>query len=188
MANHTVVCDACVFYPAPLRDLLMRLGMTNLFRLRWTDRIQDEWTNAIVRNRPELASRLPRTRELMNKAIPDATIHGYEYLIDTIHLPDPDDRHVVAAAVTAGADVIVTYNLKDFPSDILAQWEVEVQHPDDFICVQLDINVSSAMSAIRDMRAALKNPPQSVDQLLQNLAEIRLPQTVERVRQFSTLI
>jgi hypothetical protein len=73
-SNFTVIYDACVLYPAPLRDFLMRLPLTDLFRARWTDMIQDEWTRKILKNRPDLkAEDLERTRSLMNSHVRTAS-------------------------------------------------------------------------------------------------------------------
>lgn len=118
MSRFTVVLDACVLYPAPIRDLLMQLAVTDLFRAKWTDEIHDEWISNLLERRPELSSaQLERTKRLMNENVRDCLVVGYEQLITSIEgLPDPDDRHVVAAAYHCRADAIVTYNLKDFPS------------------------------------------------------------------------
>ena len=117
MSSHfTVIYDACVLYPAPLRDLLMRLAMTDLYRARWTDMIHDEWTRNVLKQRPDLrAEDLERTRSLMNAHVRDGLVTGFEHLIPSVELPDADDRHVVAAAIHGGASLIVTFNLKDFP-------------------------------------------------------------------------
>lgn len=95
-----VLYDACVLYPAPLRDLLMRLALTDLFQARWTDRIHDEWTRNVLGNRPDITPEsLARCRQLMDEHVPGCLVTGYEALISTLTLPDPDDRHVLAAAV-----------------------------------------------------------------------------------------
>jgi len=88
MASFTVLFDACVLYPAPLRDLLMRLAMTDLFRARWSTAIHDEWTEAVLRTRPELKAQLQRTRQLMDAHVLDCLVTGYEPLIQTLELPD----------------------------------------------------------------------------------------------------
>ena len=114
-ARYTAVLDACVLYPAPLRDVLLSLGRAGLYHARWTHQIHDEWMRNLLAQRPDLAEdTLRRTRELMNTAIPDSLIENYEVLIDKIQLPDPEDRHVVAAAIIGHADAIVTFNLKTF--------------------------------------------------------------------------
>lgn len=129
-----VVYDANVLYPSTLRDVLIRVGLARLAYPKWTDRILDEVFRNLRANRPDLdPARLDRTRRLMNDAIRDVTVTGYEHLIDQLDLPDADDRHVLAAAIHAEAQVIVTRNLRDFPSDRLTPWGVAAQHPDDFL-------------------------------------------------------
>lgn len=96
-SNFTVVYDACVLYPAPLRDLLMRLALTDRFRARWSNTIHDEWIRNLLKQRPELdPAALEKTRALMNSSVRDSLVEGFEHLIPAIELPDPDDRHVVA--------------------------------------------------------------------------------------------
>jgi len=106
--RYTVVFDACVLYPAPLRDLLLRLSISGLFSAKWTDQIHDEWITNLLETRPDLEDKLPRTHELMNQAVPDCLVTGYKSLIENLKLPDADDRHVLAAAIRAGAQAIVT--------------------------------------------------------------------------------
>jgi len=91
--------DASALYPSLLRNILMRLAMRDLFRAFWSQRVQDEWTRAVLRDRPHLpTASIERTRRLMDENIDDASVSGYEPLIETITLPDADDRHVLAAA------------------------------------------------------------------------------------------
>ena len=105
MANFVAVLDACVLYPASVRDLLLRLALTDLFRARWTDRIHDEWIRAVLEQRKDLTqAQLQRTRELMNKAVPDCLVHSYESLIDDLHLPDADDVHETRESVRRRAE------------------------------------------------------------------------------------
>nr|WP_274521895.1 PIN domain-containing protein [Halorhodospira halochloris] len=115
----TVIYDACVLYPAPLRDFLLRLAVSGFFAAKWTERIHDEWIHSVLRDRPELQNQLVRTRALMNKAVPDCLVEGYEQLESCLDLPDPDDRHVLAAAIRVGAQNIITFNLDDFPAEAL---------------------------------------------------------------------
>ncbi len=116
-----VLYDANVLYPSMLRDLLIRIAQAGLVQAKWTDRILDEAFDNLTANRPDLDyQKLRRTRDLINRAIRDCLVTGYEPLIEVVDLPDPDDRHVLAAAIKAHAQVIVTDNLKDFPPDVLA--------------------------------------------------------------------
>lgn len=132
--SQVVVYDANVLYPSTVRDVLIRVGLARLVQPKWTDRILEEVFGNLRLNRPDLdPARLDRTRRLMNDAIRDVTVTGYEHLIDQLELPDPDDRHVLAAAIHAGAQVIVTRNLRDFPGDALDPWGIQAQHPDAFL-------------------------------------------------------
>jgi hypothetical protein len=179
-----VVCDACVLYPAPLRDLLMRLATTGLFQARWTDRIHDEWTRNLAANRPDLApSSLDRCRRLMDAHVPDCLVTGYEGHIPTLTLPDADDRHVLAAAIHAGAEAIVTFNLIDFPAAILGTFDVEAVHPDAFVVDLWEGDPDAVIEAARKQRAGLKNPPVSANDYLATLERCRLPQAAARLRE-----
>ena len=139
MTKYSVIYDACVLYPAPLRDLLMRLALTDLFKARWTDAIHEEWITALLRKNKFDRTALERTRNLMDAHVRDCKITGYEYLIECLELPDPNDRHVLAAAIKAGANAIITSNLKDFPGNVLSKYDIEAIHPDDFIYYQIDL-------------------------------------------------
>lgn len=185
MTSHfTVVFDACVLYPAPLRDFLLWLALTDTFRARWTDKIHEEWMRGVLRDRPELRDRLPRTRELMNSHVRDCLVTGYEHLIETIELPDPDDRHVAAAAIQCGASLIVTMNLKDFPEEKLRRYQLAAEHPDDFICNLFDLHPAKVVEAARNHRKTLRKPPKTVDEYLDNLLKQGLTQTVDALREF----
>jgi hypothetical protein len=184
-SNFTVIYDACVLYPAPLRDFLMRLALTDLFRARWTEMIHDEWTRNVLKQRPDLKIEdLERTRSLMNTHVRDSLVTGFEHLIPSIQLPDADDRHVVAAAIHGGANLIVTFNLKDFPAKQLQGYNLLVQHPDDFIFDLLDLHTAKVCEAAASHRRALKNPPKSADEYLDTLLRQGLTQTVGLLREW----
>ncbi len=184
-----VLFDACVLYPAPMRDFLLNLALTDLFAARWTDRIHQEWIDNLLEHRPELScDKLERTRDLMNLAVPDSLILGYEPLIEGLDLPDANDRHVLAAAIRAGAQAIVTFNLKDFPPEKLEPFGIEALHPDEFVTYQMELHEGTVVSAAKAQRANLKNPPISPDQLLQTLAAQGLVVTADRLREFEDLI
>jgi len=188
MARFAVIFDACVLYPAPLRDSLMRLACRDLFKAYWTDAIHEEWINALVRENKYQRAVLEKVRDLMDKHVPDAKVEGYECLIETLTLPDPNDRHVLAAAIKCKADAIVTFNQKDFPTDYLQKFQIEVIHPDDFIYYQIDMAPAICCTAFRDQRTALKNPPMAVDEFLTCLQKQQLPQTVSVLKNYSGLI
>lgn len=185
MTNFTVVFDACVLFPAPLRDILLELAVAGLFRARWTNEIHDEWMRNLLEVRNDLsAEKLQRTREMMNHAVPDSLVTDYQDLIPGLKLPDTNDRHVLAAAIKCGASVIVTSNLKDFPADYLEKFGIEAQHPDEFIACQFDLNPPVACNAIKRLRQRLKNPPKSLPEYIQTLENLSLPQTVNRLKAF----
>lgn len=185
---YTVVFDACVLYPAPLRDFLLRLSITGLFSAKWTDMIHEEWIRNLSKNRPELAGKLARTRELMNKAVPDSLVTNYESLIDDLELPDVDDRHVLAAAIRSGAQAIITFNLKDFPQEVLGQYGIEAIHPDAFIEYQLDLHQGAVITAAKQHRESLNNPPKSPSNFIDTLAAQGLAISADRFREFIELI
>jgi hypothetical protein len=179
----TALYDACVLYPAPLRDLLMWLALTDLFRARWTNAIHEEWMRNVLKNRPDLTrAQLERTRDLMNANVRDCLVTGYEDLIDAVTLPDPDDRHVLAAAIRGRADVIVTFDLDDFPADAIQPYGVDAQHPDDFVTHLLDLAPATVYRAVKRQREALKNPSKTPEELLETLERQRLVQAVARLR------
>ena len=185
MTSFSVVYDACVLYPAPLRDLLMHLAMTDLYRAKWTPQIHVEWMRNVLANRPDLKpEQLERTRELMDSKVRDSLVEGYEYLIPGLALPDEDDRHVLAAAIRSRSSVIVTFNLKDFPVAALDEYEVEAQHPDEFIAHLIDLNPAQVLAAVARHRASLKNPPKTQEEYLDTLLQQGLPETVAQLRQW----
>jgi predicted nucleic acid-binding protein len=188
MANFVALLDANVFYPAALRDLLLRIACSDLFKARWTEQIHDEWINALLRERPELKDKLKRTRELINRSVPDCLVSHYQPHIESLKLPDPDDRHVLAAAIQCQAGVIVTMNLKDFPEKTLRPFGMQAQHPDEFISHVFDLNPSVVIAAVREMREALINPKLSIDELLRALLRAGLPNTVSLLEQSKTLL
>ncbi len=189
MDGLVVVYDSCVLYPAPLRDLLMHLAITDLFKTKWTEHIHEEWMRNVLKNRVDLKrEQLERTRLLMDKHTRDCLVQGYESLIDEITLPDPNDRHVLAAAIRASASVIVTYNLKDFPAQQIDKYGIEAQHPDEFISQLLEIASGIICGAIKRLRSSLKNPPISAERYLEILAKQSLPKTVSKLREFVSLI
>lgn len=189
MSQYTVLFDANVLYPAPMRDALMQLAVTDLFKAKWTADIHREWIDALLRNEPHRErAALERTRDLMDRATRDCLVNGYEALVPALRLPDPDDRHVLAAAIVGRCDAIVTQNLKDFPPKTLAPFGIEAQHPDDFFRNQLSLAPGLVCSALRKVRARLRNPPKSVEEYLSILTQQGLVATVADLEQFADLL
>jgi hypothetical protein len=175
--------DADVLYPASLRNLLMRLALNGLFQARWSAGVHEEWMGAVLRDRPDIPrARLHRVREAMDRDAQDAVVTGYEPLIESLELPDPGDRHVLAAAIVGHADVIVTRNVRDFPDDALEPYGIEAQHPDEFVRHLLDLAPAVVVAAVRDQQAALTNPPIVMSELLAGFERIGLIETVLELR------
>ena len=115
--------------------------MNEHFRARWTNEIHDEWSRNLLKKREDLSEKnLQRTIDNMNTAVPDCLVENYEGFINSLELPDPNDRHVLAAAIKCQADVIVTFNLKDFPKKELKKYDVDAQSPDVFISHLFDLS------------------------------------------------
>lgn len=188
MSHFTAVFDACVLYPAPLRDLLLNMAITGIFRARWTHRIHDEWTRGVMRTRPELAEALARTRTLMDEAVPDCIVSGHEALESDLSLPDPDDRHVLAAAILCHAGTIVTYNLRDFPAAVLAPFGITAQHPDEFVLHAIDLHPAEVCAAVKAQRESLRAPRRTAAELLDTLLTMGLAESVAQLRRYVNLL
>jgi len=189
LTTFTALYDANVLYSATLRSLLVYLAMSELFRARWTERIHDEWTESLLRERPDLLpENLAKTRKLMNAHVEASIISGYESLVEGLQLPDPKDRHVLAAAIHGRADVIVTYDLKDFPASTLACYGIEAQHPDIFITHLFDLNPWAVIESVQRQRSHLKNPSVSAEAFLDKLERLQLPLTAWHLREYLEIL
>jgi predicted nucleic acid-binding protein len=179
----TALLDACVLYPAPLRDILLRLALADLYRAKWSEQIHQEWMRNLAANRQDIPwERIEGIRQLMDSHTRDALVQGHEPLVAGLELPDPQDRHVLAAAIVARADLIVTYNLKDFATESIAQYGIEAQHPDQFLLHQFDLAPDLVCAVVRELRAGLKKPPRSIEEYLANLEKHQLPQFAGALR------
>lgn len=189
MTAYAALLDANVLYPAPMRDLLLQLALTDIYKAKWTTDIHNEWIEALLRQQPHRdRAALERTRDLMDRSTRDCLVTGYTALIPSLDLPDPDDRHVLAAAIVGRCDVIVTQNLKDFPDHALSPFGIEAMHPDDFLCNHLHLAPGVFCEAVRTVRARLKHPPYAVDEYLTTLSAQGLVATVAELEQFSALL
>lgn len=173
-----VVLDACVLYPPALRDLLMWLAVVKAYEPRWTEEIHAEWMRNVLADRPDIIpEQLERTRQLMDAIDPKSLVGGYEAHIPALSLPDENDCHVLAAAIRAGAAVIATYNVKDFPREALALHGVRALHPDAFLVALMRRDPPRFVRGIRSHRASLRNPPKSEEEYLATLRDLRLRST-----------
>jgi predicted nucleic acid-binding protein len=177
------VYDASVLYPSTTRDLLIRIAQAGLVHARWTDAILDEVFTSLIKNRPDLdPERLSRTRELMGRSIRDVLVVGCEPLINALELPDPDDRHVLAAAIRARAQLIVTHNLRDFPAESLERWDVEAVGPDSFVRAQIDLDRDLVVAAVVRIADSWRKPPGTPRDVLSRLEREGLVESAAALR------
>jgi predicted nucleic acid-binding protein len=176
-APFVVVLDANVLFPFTLRDTLLRAAAAGFYQLRWSAEILDETATNLVRSGTMDATKANRLRAIMEREFPEAAVKDYAQLIPAMR-NDEKDRHVAAAAVKAGAQVIVTSNLKDFEN---LPDGVEAQSPDEFLGNLLDLHPAGLVEVLREQAADLVNPPMSFDELLDRLARV-VPEFVAVVR------
>ncbi|MDO8300168.1 PIN domain-containing protein [Lacisediminimonas sp.] len=187
-ARYTAVLDANVLFPRLLRDLLLSLAHADLYSAKWTTHIRDEWTRSLHASRPLMIEQIKSAADAMESAIPDCLVMGYEHLIDGLTLPDPNDRHVLAAAIAGHADAIVTWNEKDFPRASLDLFGIALQTPDEFVLNQIMLHEFPALSAIKKMRSRWERPACSARTLIELLEVRGLPQTAAHLRDLVDLI
>jgi hypothetical protein len=186
VATFTALYDACFLYPAPLRDLLLELSLTDLFRAKWSSYIHQEWIRAVLEDRPDLtAVQLHRTRDLMDLHARDCLVEDFEELIPSLTLPDTNDRHVLAAAIRGRADIIVTYNLTDFPDKELQKYGITSQHPDELQLHLFNLAPSIVCAAVRTHRARLKYPAKTTAEYFETLERQSLTQFVAALRPYA---
>ncbi|MFN2378250.1 MAG: PIN domain-containing protein [Candidatus Binatia bacterium] len=175
--------DASVLYPAGTRNLLMRMAVARLFHARWSADVHREWMSAVRRDYPDISEfRVRRIRDLMNRHAEGSQVTGYESLIPALELPDPDDRHVLAAAIATRAAVIVTRNLRDFPAERLRAHGIAATHPDSFVLRFVFDRPEDLLVAASEHRRSLRNPGMSADEYLALLERQGLDRTAHALR------
>lgn len=190
MASFTAVLDASILYSAALRDLVLSLAANGLYRPAWSKLIHDEWMRSVITNHgggAAIQAHVDLTRQRMDTVFPDALVDGFQALIAGLSLPDPKDRHVLAAAIHAGAAVILTYNLRDFPSSELAKFGIEAWHPDEFVEFLLNAEIDTALDAIRELRARLRQPPKTQSEYIHMLEnKLQMSRTAQILRAYAS--
>ena len=185
MQSFTVVLDACVLVPVTAADALLRLAEREMYRPVWSDRILEEAKRTVARLHPDLpAEQIEYRFGCMNKAFEDASISGWESLEGSIVLPDENDRHVVACALVAGADAIVTNNVRDFPDEALAPLNIEIIRLDAFLLDLFDLAPEEFAAVNREQVNDAKHPPLTAADLLNNLSAAGAPETAAELRPF----
>ncbi len=180
---YAVAFDACVMVPNALCDTVLRLAERGFYRPLWSQRILDEVKYAILKVHPGIAeARVDARIAAMCGAFDDALVVGWEQACAGLDLPDPDDRHVLAAAIKGGAQSLVTFNLGDFPDDRLTETDVEVVHPDEFLLDQLDLYPGLALQVLTEQAADLNHPPSDLAGVLNRLERCGVPRFADAVR------
>ncbi|WP_434740418.1 PIN domain-containing protein [Micromonospora sp. SH-82] len=172
--------DTCVLYPAYLCDTLLRLAEDEAYRPLWSADILEELRRNVVEAGVP-ADRVDRRIAQMTRSFPDAAVTGYETLVDGM-LNDPKDRHVLAAAVRANAEVIVTFNTRDFPEHTLKPYDILAVHPDEFLLDQLDLYPGLTIGVLEDQAASYRRQPTTIAGLLPILERTGLPRFTAEVR------
>jgi predicted nucleic acid-binding protein len=171
-----------------LRDVLLSLAHADLYTAKWTERIEQEWTRALLNVRPDHAVGIAHAVDQMRAAVPDCLVSDYEPLVDALQLPDPNDHHVLAAAIRGNADAIVTFNTRHFPIRELAKFDVELQTPDQFVLNQIMLHPPKALSAIKRMRLRWNRPEMSASQMVALFEQRQLAATAAHLRDALELI
>lgn len=188
ISTFTALFDANVLYGARIRSLLMELAMSGLFRARWSTHINQEWMEAIHKNTGIEINRLQYVADCMERAVPDGLVTGYEKLIPALTLPDPDDRHVLAAAIRCGASAIVTFNTNDFPEELLEEFGIHTRHPDDFLLDLEDLNPGTLIEAATADRNHYKDPPLTPEEYISDLAAAGITKTAAHLGRLKVLL
>ena len=193
MAGHsryTALLDACVLFPLAVCDALMSVAATGIYAAKWTRRIDEEWTRNLEAYKGLPPGTFDLRRDQMRLACPDweVTAEAWQPLEAALDLPDPGDRHVLAAALAGHADCIVTSNLVDFPSTKLEPMGIDVLHPDAFLLAQLELDPFRVLPAFRDMRRRLRNPAMDAMAFTQALQRNGLVETADYLHQAADLI
>lgn len=178
ISTFATIIDSNVFYGARLRSLVVYLAQTGIFRARWTADIHREWVSNLLANRPDLNERkIENVPRLMDAAVLDCLVTDYEPLIPSLVLPDPKDRHVLAAAIKGHASAIVTFNLDHFPPATLHPYGIHAKHPDEFFLDLFSLDEDSCMDAIQADLEHYKSPALSLDTYLDSLVKAGAPKT-----------
>lgn len=178
--RYTVMLDASVLFPNMKRDILLRFFEADLYRARWTERIHNEWIANAKDKYPHYTQKLDRTEALVREHFDDAWVFHFEEIEASVTLPDPDDRHVLAAAIRCGAQYIVTDNIRDFPVEVLEKYDLEAGTADRFLSGTFEHYTANALSDLRAHRASLRSQP-SPEEYLMLLRQKHLPLLASRV-------
>lgn len=176
--SFAALLDACVLVPVSLADTLLRAAEAELYRPLWSERILAEARVAILDVHPDAPpARVDARLAAMCRAFEDASVHDWEPLVDGIVLgDDPDDRHVVAAAVRGGASAVVTANVRDFPDEAMSALGLHAVRPDDFLLDLADLDPPTMVEVVWGQATATARPPLTPGQVLDSLDRAGAPE------------
>lgn len=180
------ILDANVLFPYRKRDILLRCFEAEIFQARWSKQILDEWTRNVIKKMPHIRDSILSQQRAMMKFFPDAVIAEHEPLVAALDLPDPNDRHVLAAAIHCRAQHVVTENTKDFPENELRKYEIEALTADEFLTRLFDLDRDATMSILGKMRQDYSNPAYSPSKFLEDSTAKGLPKLAARARAWSS--
>lgn len=180
MAIIPVVLDSCVIFPMPLCDTLLRAAEANLYRVHFSQEILDGATRNLVKKGKMTEAKAARFQAMIKTHFPEAIVEVPEELVAAM-TNHPADRHVVAAAIIAKAEIIVTTNLKHFPTEALAPFDLTAQHPDVFLTQMNELFPGLMTQIIQRQSKDLKNPPLSFTELLNKLSN-QVPEFISQIR------
>lgn len=179
-----VVLDANVLYPYTKRDILLRFSEAGLYRARWSNMILDEWKRNVLADKPGVAESLESQAAAMEVVFPEACNDAGASLIDSLQLPDPNDRHVLATAIVVNAEQIVTDNLKDFPEAALEPYGITAVSADDFLVSTFELYEAEALTALRLMRHDCEKPSYTQNDFILHLQSKQLPKLAATLKPF----
>lgn len=185
MTKPVVLLDANIFPAVWLLDIMLTLDERQVIDAVWSERILEEARRALIERRGRTSEQADRLLSFIRRMNDTHCIYGWSHLEPTLDLPDPDDRHVLAAALAADADCIVTYNLKDFPPRNLERYAVEALHPDEFLSAMLERDQDGVVDVMNAVVSSKDNPPRTMAEELDHLRRLRLTRFADDMERVS---
>jgi predicted nucleic acid-binding protein len=189
ISTFTAFFDANVFFGPRLRSLILELAQTKTFRARWSEEVHREWIDAVLKKRPNVSqASLQKTRQDMDNAVLDCLVTHFHQFIPALKLPDPDDRHVLAAAIVGRANVIVTFDLGHFPAAELTPYGIHPKHPDEFLLDLESISPTLFVEAVAHDWKHYVRSPEPLDEYLRRITKSGVPKTAAHLAARRVLI
>lgn len=183
-----VILDANVLFSFRKRDILLRFHQAGIFRVRWSKQIIDEWTRNLLDRHPQFKESIQSQLRAMKEHFPDALVSDFGEIIESLDLPDNDDRHVLAAAIQCDAKFIVTDNIVDFPAQKLNRYGIQAMTADRFLERSFNQDRTKALAVLRKLRMDYKNPAYSPSEMVMDLTAKGLPKLAGLVREHRRIL